>query len=51
MLRAEMGGNELHTPKLQTGFTPLFYASESGHLDVMELLIERDAQIDLPAKV
>ena len=40
-----------YTPTLQAGFTPLFYAIESGHLDVMELLIERDAQIDLPAKV
>ena len=35
----------------QTGFTPLHWASQNGHLDVVGLLIERDAQIDLPAKV
>ena len=35
----------------QIGFTPLHWASQNGHLDVVKLLIERNAQIDVPAKV
>ena len=36
---------------MKVGVTSLHYASQNGHLDVVELLIERDAQIDVPAKV
>ena len=35
----------------QIGFTPLHWASQNGHLDVVELLIEKDAQVDVPTKV
>ena len=35
----------------QIGFTPLHWASRNGHLDVVELLIEKDAQIVIPSKV
>ena len=36
---------------LQIGFTPLHYASQNGHTDVVELLIDHDAHIDVPTKV
>ena len=36
---------------IQRGGTPLHYASESGHTDVVELLIDHDAHVDVPAKV
>ena len=36
---------------IQTGFTPLHYASQNGHTDVVELLIDLDALIDVPTKV
>ena len=35
----------------QIGYTPLHYASRNGHTDVVEMLIENGAQIDVPAKV
>ena len=35
----------------QIGFTPLHWASWNGHLDVVKLLIKRNAEIDVPAKV
>ena len=36
---------------IQIGGTPLHYASESGHTDVVELLIDHDAHVDVQAKV
>ena len=36
---------------MQVGFAPLHYASKNGHTDVTKLLIDHDAQVDLPAKV
>ena len=33
------------------GYTPLHWASRNGHLDVVKLLIEKDAQIDISSKV
>ena len=36
---------------IQIGGTPLHYASESGNTDVVELLIDHDAHIDVPTMV
>ena len=37
---------------MKVGVTPLHYASRNGHLEVVELIIERDAQIiDVQTKV
>ena len=36
---------------MQIGGTPLHSASESGHTDVVELLINHDAHIDVPPEV
>ena len=37
---------------MKVGATSLHYASQNGHLDVVKLLIERDAQvIDVQTKV
>ena len=35
----------------QAGFTPLHYASQNGHTDIVELLIDHGAHIDVPTKV
>ena len=40
-----------NTFSLQIGYTPLHYASRNGHTDVVELLIEHGAQVDVPAGV
>ena len=36
---------------IQIGYTPLHYASLNGHTDVVELLIDHDAHVDVPTKV
>ena len=36
---------------LQDGWTPLIYASEEGHLDVCELLLNRGADVNLKDNV
>ena len=36
---------------IQDGVSPLYMASQEGHDDIVQLLIERGAGIDLPAKV
>ena len=36
---------------LQVGFTALHWASKTGNFEVVKLLIENGAQIDVPAKV
>ena len=36
---------------IQVGFTPLHYASQNGHTDIVELLIDHGAVIDVPTKV
>ena len=41
----------MHTLSIQIGLSPLHYASLCGHTDVVKLLIEYDAQIDVSAEV
>ena len=36
---------------IQVGATPLIKASEKGHNDVVQLLLDRGAGVDHPAKV
>ena len=36
---------------LQNGFTPLIAASQEGHKDIVEVLLEHGAEVDLPDKV
>ena len=36
---------------VQKGKTPLFYASEQGKNDLVQLLLEHCAEVDLPADV
>ena len=36
---------------MQRGYTPLYYASEQGRNDLIQLLIEHGAVIDLPTDV
>ena len=36
---------------IQIGFTPLHYASWNGHTDIVKLLIDHGAHIDVPTKV
>ena len=36
---------------IQTGWTPLLDASEEGHVEVVEQLIKRGAQLDVKSRV
>ena len=36
---------------LQDGFTPLIVASQEGHKDIVEVLLNHGAEMDLPQKV
>ena len=36
---------------IQEGVSPLYIASEEGHDDVVQLLLDGGARIDLPTKV
>ena len=36
---------------LQDGYTPLIIASQEGHTDVVEVLLNHGAEVDLPQKV
>ena len=36
---------------IQIGFTSLHFTSQKGHTDVVELLIDHDAHIDVPTTV
>ena len=36
---------------IQQGASPLYIASQEGHDDVVQLLLDGGARIDLPAKV
>ena len=36
---------------MQRGYTPLYYASEQGRNDLIQLLIEHGAVVDLPTDV
>ena len=36
---------------IQEGVSPLYKASEEGHDDVVQLLLDSGASVDLPAKV
>ena len=36
---------------LQNGFTPLILASHKGHKDIVEVLLNHGAEVDLPNKV
>ena len=36
---------------IQEGLSPLYMASQQGHDDVVQLLLDGGARIDLPAKV
>ena len=36
---------------LQDGTTPLFLASQEGHKDIVEVLLNHGAEVDLPNKV
>lgn len=43
--------NTLCTCTIQDGFTPLQLAIVHGNVDVAEMLIAKDAQVDIPNKV
>ena len=36
---------------LQDGYTPLIAASQEGHKDIVEVLLNHGAKVDLPNKV
>lgn len=36
---------------IQSGFTPLHYASKNGHVDIANLLFDNNVKCDIPAKV
>ena len=39
------------SPPVQTGATPLYIASEKGHLDIVKALIERRADVEAKTNV
>ena len=41
----------MHFPLTQTGATPLFIASQKGHIEVVNILIRNGANINLAKKV
>ena len=44
-------GITIMTCLIQDGATPLFIASQLGHIAVVDVLIERRASVDKPMKV
>ena len=38
-------------PYMQNGLTPLHYATDNKHVDIMKLLLDKNAEIDVPTKV
>ena len=41
----------MHFPLTQDGATPLFIASQKGHIEVVNILIRNEANINLAKKV